>query len=162
MKHLALLLALMGFPFAGFCASLEKLMVHEAWSPPVMQGRSAGVAYLTLHNPTSEDIILSELSSPQAGRVELHTHTLSEDGIMRMEKLDSLTVPAHSEIEMKPGGLHLMLFDLAGALTEGSRYRMTIKDGADTQTFDIDVKAIPATKGDAAPDEKNDKHLHHH
>lgn len=162
MKRLALVLALMGAPLNGFCASITDLMVHAAWSPPVIQGRSAGVAYLTLHNPTSEDITLSELSSPQAGRVELHTHTMSKDGVMRMERLESLIIPAQSEVEMKPGGLHLMLFDLGGALNAGSHYTMTMKDGAASQSFEVDVKALPATKEGAAMHEKDDMHQHHH
>ena len=42
--------------------------------------------------------------SPVAKAVELHTHT-NDGGVMRMRKIDSITVPAGGMTMLKPGGV---------------------------------------------------------
>lgn len=126
----------------GFCvwllpvlASAEgahDLIIHDAWSLPMKQGQGAGVAYGTFENPTDHDIVLRQLSTEQAGRAEFHVHELTDDGVMQMKQLDSLRVPAHGKLELKPAGLHIMLFDLQKTLSDGDHYTLNLgEDSAD-------------------------------
>ncbi len=84
-------------------------IVHP-WSRPAAQGQN-GVIYLEISNRGAADDRLIAVSTPLAGRVELHRSTM-EDGIHRMEKVDSITVPAGGTVALEPGGLHVMLIDL--------------------------------------------------
>ncbi len=42
---------------------------------------------------------------------ELHAH-VHEGDVMRMVKVDSIEIPAHSDLTLEPGGYHIMLIDL--------------------------------------------------
>jgi len=43
-----------------------------------------------------------------------------------MSSIDKVVVPAGSEIEFKPGGLHIMLMDLKTNLEAGSKFTLNI------------------------------------
>ena len=84
-------------------------IVHP-WSRPAPQGQN-GVIYLDIRNNGTADDHLIAVSTPLAKRVELHRSTM-EDGIHRMEKVESIVVPAGGAVELAPGGYHVMLVDL--------------------------------------------------
>lgn len=80
-----------------------------------MPGRTVTAGYLTLHNQSTQAIILTGASSPAFARTELHQHS-HKDGMMRMEKVEQITVDVGGSVEFVPGGLHLMFFEPAAAL----------------------------------------------
>jgi copper(I)-binding protein len=41
--------------------------------------------------------------------VEIHTHEHDGD-LMRMRRVDAIDLPPSERVELKPGGLHLMIF----------------------------------------------------
>ena len=84
-------------------------IVHP-WSRPAPQGQN-GVIYLDIRNGGAADDRLIEVSTPLATKVEFHRSTM-EDGIHRMEKVESIVVPAGGAVELAPGGYHVMLMDL--------------------------------------------------
>jgi copper(I)-binding protein len=58
--------------------------------------------------------------------VELHS--MSMDGnVMKMRHIDAIDLPAGQTIELKSGGLHLMLMGLKAPLKDGDRLPMTLK-----------------------------------
>ncbi|MDE0388985.1 MAG: copper chaperone PCu(A)C [Rhodospirillales bacterium] len=84
-------------------------IVHP-WSRPAAQGHN-GVIYLGIKNQGAADDRLVAVSTPLATRVELHRSTM-EEGVHRMEKVESIVVPAGGTVELAPGGFHVMLVDL--------------------------------------------------
>ena len=84
-------------------------IVHP-WSRPAGQGQN-GVIYLEIRNQGTADDHLVAVSTPLAKKVELHRSTM-EEGIHRMEKVESIVVPAGGAVELAPGGLHVMLIGL--------------------------------------------------
>ena len=66
---------------------------------------------------------------------EIHA---SEDrhGVMHMQALDALDLPAGQRVELKPGGFHIMLVGLKRALPAGERVPLTftIEDGQGRRT----------------------------
>ena len=72
-------------------------------------GRTTSAGYFTLHNKGADTRLISA-SSPIAARVEIHTH-ISEDGIMKMRRLDYLDIKSGATAQFEPGGLHLMMFE---------------------------------------------------
>ena len=84
-------------------------IVHP-WSRPAAQGHN-GVIYLDIHNRGTADDRLVAVSTPLATKVELHRSTM-EEGVHRMEQVESIVVPAGGSMALAPGGLHVMLVDL--------------------------------------------------
>jgi copper(I)-binding protein len=148
----------LAIPLTSVAGSTLDLEIGPAWSPPARPGQqSVGVAYLTLQNTAGSDVVLTQFHSPKAKRVEVHTHTQDAQGVMRMEKLDALTIPANSTVAMKPGGLHVMLFDYKADVKEGASFPLFIGD-------DLGEKAVEVLVRASAPESAaaDDGHTHHH
>ena len=75
-------------------------------------------------------------SSDAAGKVELH-EMKNVNGMMSMSPVKQIDVPAHGKTELKPGGLHIMLFDLKKRPAPGDTLALTL-------TFDDGTK-VPVT-----------------
>ena len=121
----------------------EIVKVSNAWirSNPVPGRPSA--AFFELENTGNEDLRLSGASLPDGGRAELHTHK-HEDGIMRMARIDGLTIPAGGSVALERGGHHLMLFDVP-VLKVGERLKLVLHfDGADDRELLADVQPLTA------------------
>lgn len=93
------------------------VIASEAYFRLMPPGRSVSSAYMLLNNISEHDSVLLSMQSDQAERVELHEHSHS-DGMMRMRKLDKLTIAAGESVRLAPGGYHLMLFGLQAGLTQ--------------------------------------------
>jgi len=90
--------------------SVEKvpLVASDVSIRKPMPGMNMSAGYLTLTNNTSQSIIITHVTSPQFGSVEMHESVL-EDGVSRMYALGNLTIlPGHT-VRFEPGGKHLML-----------------------------------------------------
>lgn len=107
-----------------------KLTARDAWARPAAKG-ATGAAYLTLDNAGALSIRIVGISSPVARVVEAH-ETTHHDGMAHMRAVPALQVPARGRLELKPGGMHLMLVDLARPLAAGETVPLTFRtsDGA--------------------------------
>lgn len=113
--------------------------VAAAWVRlPVVQGRPAA-GYFTLHGGAAEDRLVA-VTTPAAGRVELHSMNMT-DGVMRMAKLDAVTVPPETAVMFAPGGNHLMMFDLKPGLRVGQRVPLAFRFASGrTVTVDAELR----------------------
>ncbi len=107
------------------------IRVENPWARamPLIHGASGtptnSAVYLSLQNlGTAADRLLGG-RTPVAASVELHRSFLEGD-VMRMEKVDALDLPPDSVVDLRPGGLHLMLLDLAGPLEDGEELELTL------------------------------------
>ncbi|MEN3034418.1 MAG: copper chaperone PCu(A)C [Aquificaceae bacterium] len=100
----------------------QNIQIKNAWVREVPQGSRATAAYMLIENKSSQPDKLLQASSPVAGTTELHE---TVDGKMR--KIQSIEVPANSKVELKPGGLHVMLIDLKNPIKEGDKVDLTLK-----------------------------------
>lgn len=110
---------------AAPAALADGLTVTSAWSrstPPVAK---VGVVYFTLVNDTKKSDRLLKLSTPVAGKVEVH-RTEVLDGIARMREVAVLHVDAGQTVEFKPGGMHVMLMGLKKPLVAGMTYELDL------------------------------------
>lgn len=78
-----------------------------------------------VHNKGSEADTLLGASSPHAGKVELHEH-VHADGLMKMQQVQNVEVPAGGEVRFEPMGYHVMMFDLQGQAKDGERFPLTL------------------------------------
>ena len=122
MRHLAL--AILGLFLSNAAVAAEPMEI-EAWSQPTVGTTGIGIAFATITNNTTEDDILVSASGSASNKVELHTHMMIDD-VMRMQKVDSIPVPAGETVELKPGGLHLMMFGMNEQLKAGDDFTLTL------------------------------------
>lgn len=81
--------------------------------------------FMSLVNPSDEDISLTSAECDVAGRVELH-ETVEIDGNNVMREVDAIDIPAGSHTHLRTGGDHVMLMDLAEELPVGSEVTVTL------------------------------------
>lgn len=134
-------LCLLGF--LGIAHAEVKLT--DAWVRASNPGQSVGAAYVTLSS--TEDVTLVYAETERAGTVEMHSMTM-QNGIMKMRSMEELPVPAGKPVKLAPGGLHLMLFELATPFKAGEqvKFRLCFKDKQgkiSDQFVTMPVKAAP-------------------
>ena len=75
-----------------------------------LPGSEVSAAYLTLHNHSQEALTIQQVSSPEFAKVEIH-ESMTVDDVIRMRRLDSLTLDAGTRTQFVSGGKHLMLIE---------------------------------------------------
>jgi hypothetical protein len=114
-------------------------------------GQKSTGAFMQLKSST--DVALIGAASSAAKIVEVHEMSMTA-GVMKMRAVEKLPLPAGKAVDLKPGGYHVMLMDLAQPLKEGDRVPVTLtfvdKDGRKTtQEVVAEVRAL--TAGPPAP-----------
>jgi copper(I)-binding protein len=66
--------------------------------------------YFTVHGG-AEPVVLRAVETDAAVRLELH-ESVMEGGVMAMRPIDTVDVPAEKTVEFKPGGKHVMLWQI--------------------------------------------------
>lgn len=118
-----LLLGLLPAPPAA--ADDTGLTLSDAWVRALPPGQSNTAAYLQLNNSGDEPLRITGASSDIAALVEIHT-TREVDGYRRMEQLQQLTLAPGQQLELAPGGTHLMLLDLERMPSAGEQVRLCL------------------------------------
>jgi copper(I)-binding protein len=129
-----------------FCAAsllanqaLADVSVEGAWVRATPPGARTGAVYLTLNNDGPADALI-RARTDVAERAELHTH-VHIDGMMRMEPVASIAIPAGGAAELKPHGDHLMLVGLRQPLVAGSVVVIEFEfEGGETVELDVPVR----------------------
>lgn len=115
-------LAVIVAPLAAYgAATLEAL---QPWSRPAVAGTN-GVGYMILANHGRAAEVLEKVESPLASRVEMHASSMA-GGVMSMQKVDRIAVPAGARTTFGPGGYHLMLIGLTRTLKAGDQVPATL------------------------------------
>ncbi|MBM6400361.1 copper chaperone PCu(A)C [Phycicoccus sonneratiae] len=97
----------------------------------------------TLRNTTDEDITIEGGSTPAAEMVELHETVKNASGEMQMQpKQGGFVVPAGGTYVLKPGGDHVMLMGLTGALRNGAEVSVTLRTSAGEFALTVPVRAF--------------------
>ncbi len=120
------LAALLAWPLSA----TAQVTVSGAWVRGTVPGQKATGAFMQLSSPA--DATLVGAASPIAKVVEVH-EMKKEGDVMKMKAIDRLPLPAGKPVELKPGGYHVMLFDLTQPLSDGDAVPLTLtfedKDG---------------------------------
>ncbi len=109
----------------------------------IMPGAKVGAAYLLITNAGKAPDRLVAVSTPVAGKAELHSVT-NDNGVMKMRPVDGLTLKPGETVELKPGGLHIMLMEVQGGLKPGDTVPLTLtfeKAGAKSVSASVDKPA---------------------
>ncbi len=109
----------------------DAVTVSEQWVKATDSGMTAGFGELA--NTSDSDVRVVAVSSPVAGRMEIHEMATGDTGAMVMrEKKDGLVIPANGSHRLEPGGDHLMFMDITAPVTAGQTVDLTLtfEDGS--------------------------------
>lgn len=125
---------------AIFAADIEASGVYVKQTPPNAKNTAI---FLKMQNNTSQDIALVDAECDLSQYSELHT-ILHEGNKMTMIKVPEITIKANSSVELKPGGDHIMLFDLKKPVTKDSKVNLTLtfSNGESLELKDIESKQV--------------------
>lgn len=100
------------------------LLAHIQIGHPIVFATQAGeptAVFMDLHNHSQEAVRLAFVQSNIKSRLALH-------GIQRGHMIDlpNILIPPHSTVQLKRGGLHIMVLDLKQPLNVGEQYPLSL------------------------------------
>lgn len=104
------------YPLA--CGRIGDIVVKDAFARPAMKLFDAGAVFMRMENTGSINDRLMTVETPRSPLPRIHDASRSHRDLLQMP-FEPLTVPASSSIELRPGGLHMMLLQFRGELVEG-------------------------------------------
>jgi len=129
---------------SGGSASIK---VTNPWARASSATAAAGAAYMTIQNTGTAADALVGASSPAAKTTEVHetvamqsaapsagmgmgspdpSASAAPGGMMGMQPVARLEIPAGGTVELKPGSYHIMLIDLTKELKPGDKIEITL------------------------------------
>lgn len=128
-------------------ASNLGVTVAHPWVRATPAGSGVTSAYMELKAAANVTDRLLSVSSPVAGSVEIHTHTM-DGSVMKMRRIEGLDLKSGASKVLKPSGDHVMLLDLKQPLKEGDLVKLTL-------TFEkagpLDIEATVEPPGAMGP-----------
>jgi copper(I)-binding protein len=115
--------ALLSLLLASAAQAADSLEIEQPWARATPGGARNGAAYVTLESATPDALVSA--STPVAEKAEVHTNVL-EGGVMKMMPVEEVPLDPGKKVVLKPGGEHIMLFDLKRPLKEGDRVPLTL------------------------------------
>ena len=133
-------------------SATDLVRVEDGFVRGMPPGQKITTAYMKLHNLGDKKLQLLGGKTQIASTVEIHSHE-QRDGMMRMRKLDFLSLPGHQTITLEPSGNHLMLLGLKRMLKDGEKINITLQfEGGEEQTIQLPVRSVLS----------ENQHQHHH
>ncbi len=128
---LALALALVVAACGGSGGGIK---VTDAWARNSSAVAAAGAAYMIIENAGSAADALIGASSTVAKATEVHETVEmpaasdgTSSGMMGMQPVSRVEIPAGGKLELKPGSYHIMLIGLNQELKAGDTIEITLK-----------------------------------
>lgn len=118
---------------------------HAPLAPPVA---STWTAYGVLRNTGAEALTIRALRSPQFAKVELH-ETIHDGDVMRMRRIDPVTLASGASITLETHGKHLMLMRPTAALGAGDSIELVVDACPSPTTFMLPVRGDDPAAGNA-------------
>lgn len=136
----------------------QGVTVEESWARATVQGQKATGAFMKI--TAKEGTKLVGASSPAAAVTEIHEMKMDKD-VMKMSAISALPIPAGKTVELKPGGLHVMLMDLKAPLNDKTNVPITLVfENAKGVRSNMDLQ-VPVKKM-GMPQESKHEHKHDH
>ena len=134
--------------------SRSALLVYNAWVRPTAPALDANAtpepplpgtvtgAFMLIENTSDQDYTLVSVSDDFAAMTQLHS-TSMDGGVMKMQMVDGIDIPAGETVALKSGGYHVMLMNVTRDLYPDTAVALTLTFAdASGATFSIPVGAI--------------------
>lgn len=136
------IVVLVAFSLPGCQANTDPVIkVEDIWGRPSSQETVMEAFYMVVKNQTSTEDALLGASSAACGAIELHESFMSIDNVMGMRPVEGgkIDIPAKGQMELKPGGLHVMCINKIGAFNVGDKIPLALKF-AQTGEMPVDLE----------------------
>jgi periplasmic copper chaperone A len=113
---------------AACAPAAAKVSAENVWGRESPMVADTGAFYMTLRNPGSQPDKLTAARTEACGVVELHEMYMKDDGTMGMRPVTGgvIDVPAGGNVELKPGGLHVMCLQKKSEFKAGTKIPLTL------------------------------------
>jgi copper(I)-binding protein len=144
MHRIALQFVCVGFALfatAGSARAAGKLGIFDAWIRAAPPGATMMAGYATLKNTGDEPLTILTVQSDAFRMTSLHETVVDKD-VSKMRNLHRLSIAPGNEIQLAPGGKHLMLMQPRRDIVVGEKVEMLfmLADGTRIETY-FDVVA---------------------
>lgn len=120
------------------CSPSSSPRVEKAWVRPAPDGGTTA-GYFELINDSPVPLIVTGASASWCEAVELH-ETVHDGPRASMQPLPSLTLAPRARASFEPGGKHVMLIGVRGAVADGAKVPIAlVLASGDTLGFLADV-----------------------
>jgi copper(I)-binding protein len=111
----------------GGAVTAGDLEISAVWTRAMLPGQPVGGGYFTITNKGKSADRLLSVSSPDAGRAEIHSMAM-KDNVMVMRPVEGgLQIPAGATVELKPGHFHLMFMEVKKPFRAGDTVPLTLE-----------------------------------
>jgi hypothetical protein len=117
------------------------IVIENAWVRATTGTNKVSAGYAAIVNTGPQADQLQSVSTPIAMMTEVH-ESKATNGVMSMEPVDTLTVPANGRVELKPGSYHLMIMNVTQPLKVGDMVDVT---------FNFKIKGAVTVKAKVLP-----------
>ena len=144
-----ILIALLAIALLTACyppspATTPTITAQDVWARPAQAATGSGqmsqdvpggqmpptgansAVYLKLSNRGPAPDRLIAAAAPVAQAVEIHETRMQGDVMMMQQVTDGIEIPARGQIDLKPGGYHIMLIGLTQDLAPGDSFPVTL------------------------------------
>lgn len=123
---------------------IEGILASAAVSPATAPGITTSAVYLMLENKSGTGIDLVGVESPVFAMAHFHK-TSMVNGLMSMEPVAQLALPADATVMFEPGGLHIMLMGAKTPLKAGETFPVTLVFGTG-EKLEVPVSVVKPGK----------------
>ena len=118
--------------------AMENVEVTSAWINQPPPGVTTVAGYMNIQNTRETPIILTGASSPVFTRIEFHL-SRENNGVVSMQKVESIEIAPGETFSFSPGQYHLMLFLAEESMETGSFIPITLEFSGQES---IEIKAV--------------------
>tara|TARA_R110000772_G_scaffold91216_7_gene187712 strand:- start:1849 stop:2286 length:438 start_codon:yes stop_codon:yes gene_type:complete len=112
---------------------------HIRELPPSVRNTAV---YMTISNSSERNMRLTGVSSEAAESAMLHRSAM-EDGMMTMQHVMTIEIPAGESLVLEPGALHIMLTGLKRNLRDGDSVSLRLEfDDAPDVSVNVQVRKL--------------------
>ena len=102
------------------------LAVADAWAAVMPKGAKVAAGYFTVANSGADADRIVSVTSPVAGRVEVHEMAKAGSKMKMRPVKGGVAVPAGGSVAFNQTGMHLMFLDIKKPFAEGDTVPVTI------------------------------------
>jgi hypothetical protein len=107
--------------------TIGAIKVVQPWVRETPKGAKVGGGYMTITNTGATSDRLVGGATPAAGRFEVHVMSM-DGGVMKMRQMENgIEIKPGETVELKPGGLHVMMMDLKQPFAKGGEIKGTLR-----------------------------------
>jgi copper(I)-binding protein len=127
-----------------------EITVTDVWARESAMSAGNGAVYMTITNggATDDEVTAASVPTSVAAMAQIHETVMATDdtgggmpgstegsmsgstmggsGMMTMQEVPSVAVPAGETVKFEPGGYHVMLMELASPLEVGQTFELTL------------------------------------